>query len=122
MGADRMGLAGKVIHVPRSATACPCSARPVAYPDANSPQAWATGAVLLLVRALLGISVDTLQRRLVLHPIEIDGLSHLCMRDLRVGGAPVDIEVRFTDGAPRTSIRGLPGGWNVEGASVAGAG
>jgi glycogen debranching enzyme len=96
--------------------------RPVAYPDANSPQAWATGAVLLLVRALLGISVDALRRTLVLHPIDVDGLSHLRLHGLRVGGAQLDLEVGFTDGAPRASVRGLPDGWTVEGASVAAAG
>jgi glycogen debranching enzyme len=94
--------------------------RPVAYPDANSPQAWATGAVLLLVRALLGISVDALRRTLVLHPIAVDGLSHLRLHGLRVGGAQLDLEVRFTDGSPRASVRGLPDEWSVEGASALG--
>jgi glycogen debranching enzyme len=89
--------------------------RPIAYPDANSPQAWATGAVMLLVRALLGISVDALRRTLVLHPIQISGLSRLCVHGLRAGGARVDVEVRFVDGAPQSSVRGLPDGWNVEG-------
>jgi glycogen debranching enzyme len=92
-------------------------ARPVAYPDANSPQAWATGAVLLLVRALLGISVDALRRSLVLHPIAIDGLSRLRLRGLRLGGARADLEVRFEDGTSTAFVSGLPGGWNVEGAS-----
>jgi glycogen debranching enzyme len=92
-------------------------ARPVAYPDANSPQAWATGAVLLLVRALLGISVDALRRLLVLHPIAIDGLSRLRLRGLRLGGARADLEVRFEDGTSTAFVSGLPGGWNVEGAS-----
>jgi glycogen debranching enzyme len=92
--------------------------RPVAYPDANSPQAWATGAVLLIVRAMLGISVDALRRRLVLHPIGLDGLSHLRVHGLHVGGARVDVEVRFTDGTPRASVRGLPDGWKLEGTSA----
>ena len=91
--------------------------RPIAYPDANSPQAWATGAVLLLVRSLLGICVDALGRRLVLHPVEIAGLSRLRVHGLRVGGARVDVEARFSEGKPQVSIRGLPDAWKVEGVS-----
>jgi glycogen debranching enzyme len=88
--------------------------RPIAYPDANSPQAWATGAVLLLVRSLLGISVDALGRRLVLHPIGIDGLSRLRVHGLRAGGTRLDVELRVTDGRPEVSVRGLADGWKLE--------
>jgi glycogen debranching enzyme len=88
--------------------------RPIAYPDANSPQAWATGAVLLLVRSLLGLSVDALGRRLVLHPIGIDGLSHLRVRGLHVGGARLDVELRIAEGQPHVSVGGLPHGWKLE--------
>ena len=68
-----------------------------------------------------GSGTDALRRTLVLHPVEIDGLSHLRLRGLRVGGAHLDLEVRFANGSPQTSVRGLPADWHVEGASVASA-
>jgi glycogen debranching enzyme len=87
-------------------------ARPVAYAGANSPQAWATGAVMLLVRTLLGLSVDATHRTIRLRPIAIDGLTFLRLRGLPVAGGRADVEVRFAAGAPKVSIVGLPHGWN----------
>ena len=37
---------------------------PVAYPTASRPQAWAAGAPVLLLRVLLGLEPDPLERRL----------------------------------------------------------
>jgi hypothetical protein len=48
---------------------------PVEYPTACSPQAWATGAPLLLVRAMLGLEPDG--SRLGSRPVVPDVMSHL---------------------------------------------
>lgn len=86
-------------------------AQPIAYPDANSPQAWATGAVVLLVRALLGISVDAIRHTVTLHPVAVEGASFLRLRGVPVGGVRVDIEARFGERSPEVSVSGLPQGW-----------
>jgi YD repeat-containing protein len=85
--------------------------QPIAYPDANSPQAWATGAMMLLVRALLGLEVDATDRALILHPVAIKGASYLRVRGLHLAGARVDIEARFESGTPKVSVGGLPANW-----------
>ncbi|MEU8000938.1 glycogen debranching N-terminal domain-containing protein [Catellatospora sp. NPDC049111] len=41
---------------------------PVPYPTSCSPQAWASGAPLLIVRAFLGLDLDVPKRNLVLRP------------------------------------------------------
>ena len=41
---------------------------PVPYPTSCSPQAWASGAPLLLLRAALGLEVDVPQRRMTVSP------------------------------------------------------
>jgi glycogen debranching enzyme len=43
------------------------AAFPVAYPTACSPQAWATGAPLLLVRVMLGLEPDSARLRVAPH-------------------------------------------------------
>ena len=37
---------------------------PVEYPTSNAPQAWASGAMLLLVTTLLGLEIDAFEHRL----------------------------------------------------------
>jgi len=53
---------------------------PVEYPTACSPQAWATGAPLLLLRVLLGLEAENGQ--VTQDPILPDGISRLALRDL----------------------------------------
>ena len=48
---------------------------PVLYPTSCSPQAWAAGAVPLLLRAMLGVEPDPRERRLLLDPALPAGLS-----------------------------------------------
>jgi glycogen debranching enzyme len=65
---------------------------PTLYPVACAPQAWAAGAVYLLLQACLGLRVDAVARRVqlayALLPEEIDWLQ---MRNLSAGGAEVDL-------------------------------
>lgn len=53
---------------------------PVEYPTACSPQAWATGAPLLLVRVLLGLEPDGDQ--LVIDPVLPEGIEELALRGI----------------------------------------
>ncbi len=86
-------------------------AAPVPYPASCSPQAWASAAPLLLVRAMLGLDPNVLAGEVCLQPSLPNGISRLELADLRVGerrisvvvsddgvrldGLADDVEVRF---------------------------
>jgi glycogen debranching enzyme len=87
---------------------------PVDYPTSNRPQAWASGAIILLVRALLGIEIDAPAKRLTTRPIAAPNVSELMLRRVPVGDALVDFELAVRDGEPRVRAHGLPGDWRHE--------
>jgi glycogen debranching enzyme len=60
---------------------------PVQYIGANIPQAWAAGAIFMLLRAILGIEADAPHGRLVVAPALPDWLPRLNLENLRVGDA-----------------------------------
>jgi glycogen debranching enzyme len=72
---------------------------PTQYPVACAPQAWAAGAVFLLLQACLGLEVSARARRVTLRgpalPPFLDGLR---IRDLQVGKASVDLALRRSAG------------------------
>jgi glycogen debranching enzyme len=67
---------------------------PVSYPLACSPQAWAAGAVFLLLEAVLGLEVSALRRELrLVRPTLPRSLGELRIRGLRVADAELDLEL-----------------------------
>ena len=67
---------------------------PTLYPVACAPQAWAAGAVFMLLQACLGIEIDAPRKvRLVQPrlPVKLDGLH---IRNLRIGAATADLLVQ----------------------------
>jgi glycogen debranching enzyme len=65
---------------------------PIAYPVACSPQAWAAGSALMLIRTMLGAEADAANRRLTLdRPILSAGLTKLVVRGVRVGDLSCDL-------------------------------
>ncbi len=79
------------------------------YPTSCSPQAWASAAPLLLVRAFLGLDPDVPARHLGLAPRIPSGWVRVTIGRLRLGGDVVDIHAH-PDGA---SVTGLGAGWTV---------
>jgi glycogen debranching enzyme len=76
---------------------------PVHYPVACSPQAWASGALFLLLRACLGIFPDASRRTLhIASPILPEWLDHLTLRGVRIGAARATLE--FTRNATGTFV------------------
>src|SRR5690348_5135037 len=72
---------------------------PVPYRMANVPQAWAAGSVLQMVRILLGLEPDMLERRIYLDPALPAWCSRLELRKMRLGREQVTIKVeRKSDG------------------------
>jgi glycogen debranching enzyme len=67
---------------------------PTLYPVACAPQAWAAGAVFLLLQACLGLEVDALRGQVVFdRPILPPSLDQLTIRGLAVGQARVDLVI-----------------------------
>jgi glycogen debranching enzyme len=65
---------------------------PTLYPVACAPQAWASGAVFLLLESCLGLKVLGSQRRVVLsNPFLPQFLEKVSIRNLRIGVASIDL-------------------------------
>ena len=68
---------------------------PTLYPVACSPQAWAAGAVFLMLKAVLGLDIDALEQRITFRsPALPDFLDELWISNLRVGAASVDLHLK----------------------------
>jgi glycogen debranching enzyme len=65
---------------------------PTLYPVACSPQAWAAGAVFMLVQAALGLTIDAVERRITIARARLPGwLDRLYVRNLAVRDATIDL-------------------------------
>ena len=74
---------------------------PVQYPVSCSPQAWASGAIFLLLTSVLGIRPSAPRKELnVVNPTLPDWLDYLNIRNLRIGGSRVGLD--FTRRGTRT--------------------
>jgi glycogen debranching enzyme len=68
---------------------------PLQFPVACSPQAASAGAPFLLLQSILGLSIDALDRQIVLaHPVMPDGFDEISVKNLSVWEASVDFTVR----------------------------
>jgi glycogen debranching enzyme len=71
---------------------------PTLYPVACAPQAWASGALYLLLASTLGLEIAASERRVVLsRPHLPPGLDRLVIDSLEVGGGTVDLDIRRRD-------------------------
>jgi glycogen debranching enzyme len=68
---------------------------PVAYPSACTPQAWASGAVFLLLQASLGIAIDARAGVVsVREPYLPDWLERVTVKDLAIAGGRATLQFR----------------------------
>jgi glycogen debranching enzyme len=74
---------------------------PIPYPTACSPQAWATGTPLALIRAMLGL--DAVDGEVVLDPRLPDEIGRMSIRGLPAFGRKWDIEAVGSTGYVRLS-------------------
>ncbi|HEX8925600.1 MAG TPA: amylo-alpha-1,6-glucosidase [Terriglobales bacterium] len=71
---------------------------PVHYPVSCSPQAWASGAVFLILISVLGIRPSAQRKELnIINPMLPEWLDHLHIRNLRIGGARVGLDFTRRD-------------------------
>ncbi|MGV9819774.1 amylo-alpha-1,6-glucosidase [Nocardia xishanensis] len=82
---------------------------PVPYPTSCSPQAWASAAPLLLVRAFLGLNPDVPRRTLTVRPRLPHVWGKVTLTALRLGDISVDLEA---EGNQVLSAR-LPDDWQL---------
>jgi glycogen debranching enzyme len=74
---------------------------PVQYPVSCSPQAWASGAVFLLLTSVLGIRPSAPRKELnIINPALPPFMDQLNIRNLRIGGSRVGLD--FTRRGERT--------------------
>jgi glycogen debranching enzyme len=74
---------------------------PVHYPVSCSPQAWASGAMFLMLASTLGIRPSAPRKELnIVNPKLPDWLDHLHVRNLRIGNSRVGLD--FTRRGERT--------------------
>jgi glycogen debranching enzyme len=85
--------------------------RPVRYPVACQPQAWACGSIPFILRSILGLEPDGFARRLrLVNPTLPDFLSWLRLKRLRVADAEVDLLFeRDGSGEIRVTVERLEG-------------
>ncbi|WP_236827901.1 MULTISPECIES: amylo-alpha-1,6-glucosidase [unclassified Blastococcus] len=88
--------------------------QPVPYPTSCSPQAWASAAPLLLVRALLGVELDVPSRTLTLQPRLPASWGHVVLNGLAVGCT----QVRIDAAQDSATVEGLPDEWLLKGAAA----
>ena len=67
--------------------------RPIEYPVACSPQAWACGSIYLIIQSILGINSDVTNNRIYLKPILPDEINKVDVKNLKVGNNRVDFVV-----------------------------
>jgi hypothetical protein len=67
---------------------------------ACAPQAASAGAIFQLLQSVLGVTIDALDRQIVLsHPAVPEGFDEIRVRNLSVGQASVDFTVRRHGGS-----------------------
>lgn len=67
--------------------------KPVHYPVSCSPQAWASGAMFLILHSVLGLRASAHRKELnIINPELPEWLEHLHIRDLRVGNSRVGLD------------------------------
>lgn len=64
--------------------------RPIEYPVACNPQAWASGSIYLIVQSLLGIDADAINNRIYLKPILPEGINKVEVKNLKIGDNGAD--------------------------------
>jgi len=83
---------------------------PVHYPVSCSPQAWASGALLLMLTGLLGIRPDAEHRELkVVHPHLPPFLNQLSIDEMRVGNSRIWLEFLRREGRTTCNLTRLEG-------------
>lgn len=64
--------------------------RPIEYPVACNPQAWACVSIYMIIQSLLGINLDVTNNRIYLKPILPDEINKVEVKNLKIGNNRAD--------------------------------
>ncbi|MFG6114889.1 glycogen debranching N-terminal domain-containing protein [Halobacillus sp. MO56] len=78
--------------------------KPVPYPVACSPQAWAAGTPLTFVRTMLGLNPDYKQEELVVAPHFLSEMNELSLEELPLGPGHISLTVNRSQGSYQMEI------------------
>lgn len=81
---------------------------PVDYPTSSSPQAWASGAIILLATLMSGVQPNMLERKVEIRPALPAGMKFLKVKGIEIGGNRVDVEIWAETGEVKAEVSGLP--------------
>jgi glycogen debranching enzyme len=90
------------------------NAPPVPYEVACKPQAWSAGSIFLMLKAMLGLSMDADQSYFALHsPVLTSRVGHLEILGLRCRDSEFDLFLRRSSVGTRVESRRITGGVKV---------
>lgn len=89
--------------------------QPTAYPVACLPQAWASGAIYMLLNACLGLEIDASQRRISIdRPSLPPCLEHIEITNLAIGDARAALSLHGDGGRVAAGLRQTRGSVRLE--------
>ena len=88
---------------------------PVIYHSTCSPQAWASGSIVLFMQTMLGLYPDAPNNVLYVKPTLPDWLHLVTVKNMMVGGEKISIEFKQVDGKTTFDTIGKTGKIRVEG-------
>tara|TARA_Y100001936_G_C16055883_1_gene660968 strand:- start:1643 stop:2065 length:423 start_codon:yes stop_codon:yes gene_type:complete len=88
---------------------------PTLYPVSCSPQAWAAGVVYLLVHSMLGLSINSFEKRVVFNePTLPEFLNYLKVSNIVVEEGPFSFIIkRISTSESTVEVLERPSGWKV---------
>ncbi|GAB4375493.1 MAG: amylo-alpha-1,6-glucosidase [Elainellaceae cyanobacterium] len=80
--------------------------RPIRYPVACSPQAWATGAIFHFLQMMLNLVPEAAENRLrIVNPVLPDSIHQLRLTNLKLGSTLLDLEFIREESSTATACR-----------------
>jgi glycogen debranching enzyme len=70
--------------------------KPVKYPVACSPQAWAAGTPLVFIQTMLGLFPNNLEKKINLNPRLLDSMNYLKVENIAIGEGHLSLKVTRT--------------------------
>jgi glycogen debranching enzyme len=86
---------------------------PVEYPTSCSPQAWASGAISLILTIILGISIDPKENQILIKPILPDEFRELVINGIKIAQSQFDLKLTLREGKTEVKILKAPEGFEV---------
>lgn len=87
---------------------------PTNYPVACSPQAWAVGAVFMLLESCLHIDIYAEQKKVYFYkPMMPQGIDELEINRLKLGNGYADLKLYCESGSVGVKVKHCPEGWQV---------